>query len=323
MQALALAAVAARTPLIGIYPTMFPDYYEAYADWVAQAGGVSVVLPRNITAPSEVELVFQSINGLLIPGGESFVGNGTVDALIARVLRANLAEADYFPVWGTCLGFEYMVDILGGPGANEPRAPGDPIVPGFDAEGLPRPLHLTSAGAGSRLLRGAGAPLLRAAQSENVTYNAHTQGVEPLSFERNTRLNSTLRVVGTSIDRNLRPFVALVEGIVLPFYASQFHPEKIEFVSPPAAGVGHPARTPRFGRLPSSPCRAPTLAAQVPSSPEAPNIPRDADARDFSRHLGAFFLAEAAKNRHPTGLGRPPAASTGGAEPPRLRPLYI
>mmetsp|Transcript_30629 Transcript_30629/g.97794 ORF Transcript_30629/g.97794 Transcript_30629/m.97794 type:complete len:290 (+) Transcript_30629:228-1097(+) len=288
--ALALAAAAARTPLIGIYPTMFPDYYEAYADWVAQAGGVSVVLPRNITAPSEVELVFQSINGLLIPGGESFVGNGTVDALIARVLRANLAEADYFPVWGTCLGFEYMVDILGGPGANEPRAPGDPIVPGFDAEGLPRPLHLTSAGAGSRLLRGAGAPLLRAAQSENVTYNAHTQGVEPLSFERNTRLNSTLRVVGTSIDRNLRPFVALVEGIVLPFYASQFHPEKIEF---------------------------------VPSSPEAPNIPRDADARDFSRHLGAFFLAEAAKNRHPTGLGRPPAASTGGAEPPRLRPLYL
>jgi gamma-glutamyl hydrolase len=230
MLALALAAVAAKGPLIGIYPTMFPAYYEAYADWVAQAGGVSVVLPRNITDPSEVELVFQSISGLLIPGGEAFVGGGTVDALVARAARANLAEDDYFPIWGTCLGFEYLVDILGGPGANDPRAPDDPIVPGFDAEDLPRPLQFTSAGAGSRLLRGAGAPLLRAAQEENVTYNSHTQGVEPLAFERNPRLNGTLRVLGTSTDRNLRPFVALVEGIALPFYGSQFHPEKIEFV---------------------------------------------------------------------------------------------
>jgi gamma-glutamyl hydrolase len=237
MLALALAAAAAAmAPLIGIYPTMTPDYYEAYADWVAQAGGVSVVLPRSIRALSEVESVFQSINGLLIPGGESFLGNGTVDALVARAARANLAEADYFPIWGTCLGFEYLIDILGGPGANDPRAPGDPIVPGFDAEQLPRPLDLTSAGAGSRLLRGAGASLLRTAQAENVTYNAHTNGVEPLSFERNARLNGTLRVIATSTDRNFRPFVALVEGIALPFYGSQFHPEKIEFVSAPAAG---------------------------------------------------------------------------------------
>ena len=121
----------ADSPLIGIYPTMVPDYYVAYEKWVAQAGGRTVVLPRFFAhEPQALERLFASLNGLLIPGGGDFVGNGSVDAMVARATRAN-REGDYFPIWGTCLGFEYLVDILGGPGALVPRAPGDPIVPGF------------------------------------------------------------------------------------------------------------------------------------------------------------------------------------------------
>jgi len=254
-----------RRPLVGIYPTMFPDYYEAYADWIAQAGGDSLVLPRNLTDDSLLEATFRSINALLIPGGADFVGNGSVDAFVYRAVRANLDDGDFFPIWGTCLGFEYLVDILGGPGALVPRSPADPIVPGYDAEGLALPLNLTEAATNSRLFHGVDPALLDAVRRENVTYNAHVQGIEPSSFMRNTPLKETFRVLGTSVDRNGRSFVALIEGARLPFYGTQFHPEKVEF---------------------------------VPSSPEQPNIPRSNDAKRFSRYLGSFFVAEARRNGH-------------------------
>eukprot|EP00967_Tisochrysis_lutea_P128704 scaffold220512_cov23-Tisochrysis_lutea.AAC.2 len=283
---------------------MFPDYYEAYADWIAQAGGDSLVLPRNLTDDSLLEATFRSINALLIPGGADFVGNGSVDAFVYRAVRANLDDGDFFPIWGTCLGFEYLVDILGGPGALVPRSPADPIVPGYDAEGLALPLNLTEAATNSRLFHGVDPALLDAVRRENVTYNAHVQGIEPSSFMRNTPLKETFRVLGTSVDRNGRSFVALIEGARLPFYGTQFHPEKVEFVRqrwPARTPVLHhallPPAHPRFICAKSHP-KWLASRVQVPSSPEQPNIPRSNDAKRFSRYLGSFFVAEARRNGH-------------------------
>ena len=266
----------ADSPLIGIYPTMVPDYYVAYEKWVAQAGGRTVVLPRFFAhEPQALERLFASLNGLLIPGGGDFVGNGSVDAMVARATRAN-REGDYFPIWGTCLGFEYLVDILGGPGALVPRAPGDPIVPGFDSELLPRALNLTAAVRGSRMLGGASDALLRWAARENVTYNMHHRGVEPASFASNPRLDSSMSLLASSTDRRGRPFVAAFEGDNLPFYGVQFHPEKIEF---------------------------------VPPSRYEPNIPRTPHAAALSRHLGSFLVSEAAKSLHRAATRTPTAAN--------------
>ena len=71
--------------------------------------------------------VFAGINGLLIPGGATSIAHsGYADASNAffkmakevfiiflhfqpnSKLQANLA-GDFFPIWGTCLGFEMMV----------------------------------------------------------------------------------------------------------------------------------------------------------------------------------------------------------------------
>jgi gamma-glutamyl hydrolase len=54
------------------------------------------------------------------------------------------ANGGYFPLWGTCLGFQTLsvlvssIDILDG---------------GFDSENLPLPLNFTSLGPASRLFR--------------------------------------------------------------------------------------------------------------------------------------------------------------------------
>ena len=56
--------------------------------------------------------MFAGVNGLLIPGGAtSIFHSGYADASNAFFQMAKEANdaGDFFPIWGTCLGFEMMV----------------------------------------------------------------------------------------------------------------------------------------------------------------------------------------------------------------------
>jgi gamma-glutamyl hydrolase len=53
-----------------------------------------------------------TVNGLLLPGGGQNLCDGPyAEAGKFLLERAKLAneEGDYFPVWGTCLGFEQLL----------------------------------------------------------------------------------------------------------------------------------------------------------------------------------------------------------------------
>ena len=110
---LAQLVLATPRPLIGIYPTVghSPGAYDEYQSWLSAAGADSRVLPTTFTG-AKLEPLFQSLNGFLIPGGGDPFGE-SVDAMVRRAVRAN-EGGDYFPVWGTCLGFEWLTDIFGG-----------------------------------------------------------------------------------------------------------------------------------------------------------------------------------------------------------------
>ena len=196
-----------------------------------------------------------SMNGFLIPGGGSDL-SPSARAMVERAVKAHDA-GDYFPVWGTCLGFEWLDDTFGGVGA---------IVAGFDAEALPLPLTFTPSMNESRVYKNASASLRHALETQAITYNAHTSGITPLSFASNTKLVATFSVLSTSIDRKGKAFVAQIEGKNgLPIYGNQFHPEKIEFVK---------------------------------DKPGEGDIPRTKTAIAAARELAAFFVSEAAKNKH-------------------------
>lgn len=209
-------------PHIGIFPTLTSNNYTgAYQDWVAEFGATSTVLPSRFDEPDQLEKIFLSINGFLIPGGGESL-SPSARAMIERAVKAHKSGTDYFPVWGTCLGFEWIVETFGGRSA---------IHHGFDSEHYPAPLHFTSHANSSRTYASASPDLLAALQHEAITYNAHSAGITPTSFASNTGLSDTFSVLSTSTDRNGRPFVAQIEGKDgLPIYGNQFHPEKIEFV---------------------------------------------------------------------------------------------
>jgi hypothetical protein len=62
-----------------------------------------------------------------------------------------------------------------------------------------------------------------------LAQNNHHDGVTPDQFVKNQKLASTFNVLSTNLDRAGRIFVSGMEAIKLPFYGSQWHPEKNPF----------------------------------------------------------------------------------------------
>lgn len=155
-----LAAVSTKgsncnfRPVIGIYSAPLYettascnvsgkcDYVAAsYVKWLEHAGAEAVPIRYNST-DEEIEAIFGQVNGVLFPGGGSETPTGA-RRVVELALKSN-DEGDFFPIWGTCLGFEWLVQILSGD---------DEILQsGFDAENISLPLNLTNDAQDSRLL---------------------------------------------------------------------------------------------------------------------------------------------------------------------------
>jgi len=235
--------------VIGIYPTLVSnDYLLAYKQWLAQEGAASVALPATFSG-DKLESLFQSINGLLIPGGSRGL-DPSAKAMVERAVQANKA-GDFFPVWGTCDGYEWIVEIFGGKLIKSGS---------FDSEDYPHTMDFTDAMKSSRIYASANASLLTWLAKENISYNAHSAGVDPADSE----VPKTFNVLATDFDRKGKRYIAQIEGKTLPIYANQFHPEKIQFVH-------HSSQ---------------------------PSIPRTPHAVAAARHLAQFFVSEAKKSKH-------------------------
>jgi len=186
---------------------------SSYVKFVELAGARALPVSFYST-DAEIDDIMTQVNGFLFPGG----GNALPDAA-QRVVDNALSissSGGHFPVWGACLGFEWIMMALGGKDALD--------ASGLDAENMTLPLNFTADAAGSRLYADADAREIFA--TEAVTLNNHGHGVTPAEFAANERLQSTVRVLSTNMDRNGREFISSVEGVEAPIYAVQYHPEK-------------------------------------------------------------------------------------------------
>ena len=221
-------------------PTSASYAPASYVKWLEMAGARVSLVPYDAD-DTAVDKAFGSTNGALFIGGGSSTP-GAARRFYANMLAAK-AKGDTYPIWGTCDGFEWLMQI----GAEDNGV----LTGGFDAENLSLPLNLTAAASSSRLLADAAQmpvqgssprlSILEALTTLPLTLNNHMQGVAPADFQRNAKLPSTFSVLATNVDRTGRAFVSVVEGRDnLPVWATQWHPEKNIFEQARAPGAWYP-----------------------------------------------------------------------------------
>jgi gamma-glutamyl hydrolase len=193
----------------------------SYVKYLESAG--ARVVPINYYASNEqLDTLFKSVNGIFFPGGDADFPN-QAQYVYDKIVAANDA-GDVMPLWGTCMGFEWLMmaqsrntNIL------------DPHDGQMDSYNLSIPLNFTHTAKNSRLFSAAGENLYNILETEDVTMNNHHFGIYPSTFEKTSTLRSFFNILSTNMDRQNVEFISTVEAYKYPIYGSQWHPEKNNF----------------------------------------------------------------------------------------------
>ena len=194
---------------------------SSYVKYIESAG--ARVVPVNYYAnTTELDAIFDSVNGFFFPGGGSAFP-ASAQYVYDRIVKAN-DKGDFMPLWGTCMGFQWLLisqsrntNIL------------DPKSGVFDSYNLSIPLDLTAEANTSRYFKNASPEQMSIITTENVTMNNHHYGIYPTHFASTQYLASFFSVLSTNKDRQGVEFVSMIEAFDYPIYGSQWHPEKNVF----------------------------------------------------------------------------------------------
>lgn len=213
--------VSADSPVFGILSQPIKgsnDTYIAasYVKWLEAGGARSIPIPFD-ASEELVEEIFSQVDGILFPGGGSDLPQAAVD--IWKYVRMAHAEGDAIPLWGACLGFEFLIQL-----ASQNTSI---LSDGFVAENVSLPLERVVQ---HRLYQPSN--LFETVRSSNITMNNHDLGLDPDVFKSTPALTKLWKVTSLNHDLQGRPFVSTIEPkypTSFPVYGVQFHPEKNAF----------------------------------------------------------------------------------------------
>ena len=75
--------------------------------------------------------------------------------------------------------------------------------------------------------------------TQNVTFNAHNNGLSPQKYSNSTSLQNFVTVLSTNFDRNGKEFVSSYEGKEYPIWGIQFHPSRLAYEWKPYEDMNH------------------------------------------------------------------------------------
>ncbi|MEE6463890.1 hypothetical protein FKM82_006091 [Ascaphus truei] len=200
-----------------------------------ESAGARVVPIRLHLSEQEYVKIFNSINGVLFPGG----GVDLINSEYARIasifynlaLKAN-DRGNYFPIWGTCLGFEELTYLTSG----------EIVLTMTNTEDISIPLNFTVAASQSKLFRNIPLQLFNDLSSKPLTANFHHWSLSLQNFTANKKLSSFYNVLTTNSDGQVE-FISTFEAYKYPFYGVQWHPEKSPFEWRRTSSTSHAAES--------------------------------------------------------------------------------
>ena len=184
---------------------------KSYVDWFEQRGVRVLPIPYDTT---EHEEYFEVINGLLIPGGDMpfIIKHDAFLTTVTRFFELSLQKDEYFPIWGTCFGFELLLFLVGG----------FTTLKKYDAHGL-YPITITGP---SKMFNGFSKKYLHFLEHNKSTIQNHLYGISPDDFMNNLHLRRFYNIISTAVDNEGKTYVNSIEGKHYPIYGVQFHPER-------------------------------------------------------------------------------------------------
>jgi gamma-glutamyl hydrolase len=233
----------------------------SYVTWIGQAGGR--VLPIQLGQPAAYyDAVFAQTNGILFPGGNQGIDPSDIyteeGAILWNLAKQANDRGDYYPIWGTCLGFEELAVL----------ETGNAGVISLDvvATNLALSLRFVPGAKHSRLFQSFPPDLVKALRTEKLTFNSHDHGLLVSEYASNPSLRSFFRMLSFNKAPAGPFFVSTMEARDYPFYGTQWHPEKNNF--------------------------------EWSQNADYSNIPHSPNAVLVSEATARFFLSEARKSRH-------------------------
>lgn len=185
-----------------------------------ESAGARVVPIKVDQTPEGYKQLFRSLNGILFPGGSANITSSSYQRA-AQIFYTLAIEAnnngDYFPLWGTCLGFEELAVLTSGRW----------VLTRTNTSAVSLPLNLTTND--SRIFQSFPADLMKDLTSQPLTVNAHKWSLSVETFNAVNLLSDFYKVVSTNTDGKVE-FVSTMEAYHYPFYGTQWHPEKTPYV---------------------------------------------------------------------------------------------
>lgn len=157
----------------------------------------------------EIKEQLSHIDGVLFPGGDGQYQE--MGGLIFDEIKRINDEGQFFPAWGTCLGFESMLSYTSKAGTN--------VLSQYGIHLVSIPLIFDKDPMNTRMYEGLGDAANEFAIG-NYTYNSHDLGMSPDVFKNDEDLVNFWDVTSHNLMPNGTAFIESIEAKDYPFFAT-------------------------------------------------------------------------------------------------------
>ena len=182
---------------------------------------------------NSIKELMGKINGILFTGGGNIIYNKSgeltnfaqkVCEIIAYAEELN-DNGTYFPIWGTCQGYELLTAC---------RSPKENIFSDYDSNpSISTTIEFEHHAKDSRLFTKLGShegsKIIKDLSENAIALFGHNYGISPETWNSKEELHGYFNLLATSLDKQGKQLVATIEAKDYPFYGIQYHPEKNPF----------------------------------------------------------------------------------------------